>query len=126
MQHGKKRFPIYVIKYDFDTQGAPQEFQQGHSSHPGTGSQFWPGNHLCSLYINFTLSLQITSIFGPTKVRVLRGSYSWVGVMRIILYYFAVLSFLLLTVFLWKVATKMDLVFLPSTGELRMWWVMST
>jgi len=44
---------------------------------------------------------QITSIFGPTKVRVLRGSYSWV-------------------------ATKMDLVFLPSTGELRMWWVMST
>ena len=29
-------------------------------------------------------------------------------------------------VFLRKVATKMDLVFLPSTGELRMWWVMST
>ena len=77
-------------------------------------------------FILTLLSLQITSIFGPTKVRVLRGSYSWVGVMRIILYYFAVLSFLLLTVFLWKVATKMDLVFLPSTGELRMWWVMST
>jgi len=46
-------------------------------------------------------SSQITSIFGPAKVRVLRGSYSWV-------------------------ATKMDLVYLPSTGELRMWWVMST
>jgi len=46
-------------------------------------------------------SSQITSIFGPAKVRVLRGSYSWV-------------------------ATKMDLVYLPSAGELRMWWVMST
>jgi len=46
-------------------------------------------------------SSQITSIFGPAKVRVLRGSYSWVAI-------------------------KMDLVFLPSSGELRMWWVMST
>jgi len=46
-------------------------------------------------------SSQITSMFGLAKVRVLRGCYSWV-------------------------ATKMDLVYSPSTGELRLWWVMST
>ena len=39
-----------------DTQGAPQELQQGHSSHPGPGSQFQPGNLLYLLHINFALS----------------------------------------------------------------------
>ena len=127
MLQGVKR--IFVLQLNTFSRVLPKAFNKDTAvilAQAVNSSQAATYPHCATSHRNVSLSRLLQSLGRPKSGSFGALTAGWVRSITSCAILCRLVEVLHVTIFLWKVATKMDLVYLPSTGELRMWWVMST